>query len=78
MSTFLLIVCVAIGLYFIPTIIAMVRHKQNTMAIFALNLFLGWTLLGFVVALVWALTKDRDIQAITIVNPPGEMFPPNH
>jgi len=28
------------------------------MAIGALNLFLGWSLIGWVAALVWALTKD--------------------
>jgi len=44
--------------YFIPTIVG--RSKDNIAAIFALNLLLGWTLIGWVVALVWALTIDRD------------------
>ena len=45
-------------IYFIPTIIAMIRKKTNTRAILALNLFLGWTFVGWVVALVWALSVD--------------------
>lgn len=47
---------IAVALYFLPTIIGM--HKRNTGAIFVLNLFLGWTLVGWVVALVWALTAE--------------------
>lgn len=45
-----------IGLYFVPTIIAGVRRHHNTLAIFALNLLLGWTFLGWVGALVWSFT----------------------
>jgi len=49
----------AMILYFLPSIIAFfAREKKNRVAIFALNLFFGWTLLGWVIALVWALTED--------------------
>ena len=44
--------------YFLPSIIALARSKRNTLSIFFLNLFLGWTLVGWVVALVWALKPD--------------------
>ena len=44
--------------YYFPSIIAHIRCKKDTMAIMALNLFLGWTLIGWVIALVWALKKD--------------------
>jgi len=46
--------------YFLPFAIAFNRKRTNTGAIFALNLFLGWTLIGWVVALVWAL-KDEQV-----------------
>ncbi|MGI9229089.1 MAG: superinfection immunity protein [Gammaproteobacteria bacterium] len=42
--------------YFLPFIIAINRGHHNTAAIFVLNLFLGWTFLGWVVALVWSFT----------------------
>jgi Superinfection immunity protein len=45
-------------IYFLPTIIASRRKKRNTVAIFALNFLLGWTLVGWAVALVWALAYD--------------------
>jgi hypothetical protein len=52
------LVCAA--LYFLPTIIGL--HKRNAGAIFGLNLLLGWTLVGWVVALVWALTTDPAVS----------------
>jgi hypothetical protein len=45
-------------LYFLPSIIALTRSKRNTLSIFLLNFFLGWTLVGWVVALVWAVKAD--------------------
>lgn len=46
-------------LYMLPTIIAAVQHRTNTGAIAALNVLLGWTFIGWVVALVWAMTKGK-------------------
>jgi hypothetical protein len=46
----------ALLLYFLPSIIG--RNKKNATAIFIVNLFLGWTLVGWVVALAWAFTVE--------------------
>jgi hypothetical protein len=53
----LFLVVIALGLYFIPAIAAAGREHRQVLAIFILNLFLGWTLVGWVGALVWACTK---------------------
>ena len=53
---------IAAFFYFIPTIVG--HKKQNAGAIFALNLFLGWTVLGWIVALVWAMTKDTPATVV--------------
>jgi len=45
-------------LYFLPSILAVARNKRDTTAIFFLNLLLGWTAIGWVIALVWALKAD--------------------
>lgn len=45
-------------LYFLPGTIASKKKKRNTTAIWMLNIFLGWTVLGWVGALVWACTED--------------------
>jgi hypothetical protein len=48
--------CFGLAIYFIPGLIAMMRGHQNAAAIFILNLLLGWTFLGWAIALVWAFT----------------------
>jgi hypothetical protein len=47
--------------YFLPFAIAFYKNRVNTGAIFALNLFLGWTLIGWVISLVWALKAEHII-----------------
>lgn len=51
-----LLVIAIVAVYFIPAIAG--KDKKNATSIFLLNLFLGWTFIGWVVALVWATTKD--------------------
>jgi Superinfection immunity protein len=45
-------------MYFLPSIIALARSKRDLLAIFLLNLFLGWSIIGWIVALVWAAKND--------------------
>lgn len=56
----LLVVMLACGLtvYFVPMIVAHTRGHRNRLAIGVLNLFLGWTFVGWVIALVWACTSN--------------------
>ncbi len=49
-------------LYFLPSIIALARNKRDTLAIFLLNLFLGWSVIGWIVALVWAAKHDAPVM----------------
>lgn len=49
-------------LYFLPSILAFARSKRDAVSIFVLNLFLGWTAIGWVIALVWALKQDVPIM----------------
>ena len=44
--------------YFLPSIIAIARSKRDAGSIFVLNLLLGWTFIGWIIALVWALKHD--------------------
>ncbi|MDN5725878.1 MAG: superinfection immunity protein [Propionibacteriales bacterium] len=54
------IFAVVSALYFLPWAIAATRHKENTLTIFLLNLFLGWTGIGWIIALVLSLLSDRS------------------
>jgi hypothetical protein len=52
--------------YFLPTIVATVRNHPATLPIFLLNLSLGWTLLGWVGALIWsALAVNTQCEALS-------------
>ena len=55
----LLILLVIIAIYFIPTIIAYDNKTNNRTQVLILNIFLWWTLIGRVVALVMAVGKDK-------------------
>ena len=61
MDGFLLILLIILGLavYFIPTIVPFVSQQENRGAIMVLNIFLGWTFIAWVIALVWAVKKNR-------------------
>lgn len=50
------VICLAI-LYFVPSFVAAGRERNG--GVFVLNLFLGWTLIGWVVALAWAASLKR-------------------
>jgi hypothetical protein len=43
-------------MYFLPAIIG--RDKHDAAGIFLLNLFVGWTVIGWVIALIWACIAE--------------------
>lgn len=45
-------------LYFLPTLIVIRDKEKSRASIFVVNLFLGWTLVGWVVALAWAVKRE--------------------
>jgi hypothetical protein len=51
------------GLYFAPALSANLGNHRNRVAIFVFNLFLGWTILGWILALVWSFTNNREAVA---------------
>ena len=61
-------------LYFVPSIIAAARRHHQGGAILTVNLFLGWTLLGWVVALVWSVSavdqKSTNAKATFDIDAP--------
>ena len=58
-----LLISLSLAVYFIPTLVAFHRLHYNRGAIFVLNLCLGWTLLGWVAALVWACISPGTVTA---------------
>lgn len=56
-----LFLLVSLFLYFLPAYLA--RNKPNFTAILLLNILAGWTFIGWIVALVWALSSEPQRQA---------------
>lgn len=52
----LTIAVIFLAIYFLPTMVAIGRKHHNSAAIAILDLLLGWTFIGWVIALVWAFT----------------------
>ena len=55
-------------LYFLPSIIA--HRKHAFMGVFLLNLFLGWTVIGWFAALIWACTAEEYPRVYAVAGPP--------
>ncbi|WP_033063671.1 superinfection immunity protein [Pseudomonas brassicacearum] len=65
-----ILLAIAFIAYFLPTFIASKRDHPNGTSIFLLNLFLGWTFIGWLGALIWsasAITK----AAPAVIAPPA-------
>ena len=62
---FYLVLGSMLGLYMAPLIIAMVRDHHRLPWIGLLNFAAGWTVVGWIGALVWSVTAIRQPAAIT-------------
>jgi hypothetical protein len=54
----LLFIIFILFLYFLPFIVG--RNRKDYLRILILNLFLGWTFIGWVAALIWAVGNDDE------------------
>lgn len=59
MSEFVIVV-VSLAIYFFPSIVG--YGKRNFSSILLLNLFLGWTVIGWIVSIVWAVSYEKPIE----------------
>lgn len=55
-------------MYWLPTIVALVRQTRSALGVALVNLFLGWTVIGWFVALIMALAADNRPQVVIIEN----------
>lgn len=61
---------VIVLLYFAPSTVAVIRRRSDAMAIMAINLYLGWTGIGWLVAAGSALTsrpKEKHVETTALV-----------
>lgn len=64
-AAFIMLIAVFV-IYFLPTFVAAKRGHPNGTSIFLLDLFLGWTFIGWLAALIWsasAIKKTAEIYS---------------
>ena len=64
-----LMIGLGIVAYFIPGIIAVTRRHRKATSILLVNLFFGWSVLGWIFALVWALRANGAPKAVAVPPP---------
>jgi Superinfection immunity protein len=50
----------AVSVYLAPSMIADVRNRSDSLAISLVNVLLGWTVVGWIAALMWARRTDNE------------------
>ncbi len=63
MLTFIAVLFV---MYWLPTIIVVLRRTPFALSVAAVNFFLGWTIIGWFVALIMALAAAPATQRVTV------------
>lgn len=63
----LLVLLVMVPIYFVPLIVAAARRSRSLLGIGLLNVLAGWTFVGWVGALIWAVASESS----TVVAPAG-------
>ena len=59
-----------LAMYLLPTIVAGFRKHRQIPAIALLNIVLGWTILGWIGAFIWALTSPATPQVVIVQQQP--------
>jgi Superinfection immunity protein len=65
-------IMLVLSLYLLPTIAAMRRRHPSSGGIAVINIAFGWTLVGWVTALAWALSGTRGERPVRPVRDPDE------
>ena len=73
-ATILIVFLFAFALYMLPSIIALAKRNHRTKVIL-FNIFLGWTVIMWIISLVWACKRDEETPAIlaTGLSPADEL-----
>lgn len=53
---------IVLAIYFAPTIAAAMRKHKSQGGIAVINLFFGWTIVGWVLALAWAAADPGRLE----------------
>lgn len=58
-SSLIFIIIITALIYFIPTVICLIRKHTYKLYIICLNIILGWTLIGWIASLIWSFIDNK-------------------
>ena len=61
----IIIIFLVLTFYFIPSMIASSRKTGHQGMIFFINALFGWTVLGWIAALIWAVAEKPDLMLVS-------------
>jgi hypothetical protein len=67
---------ILLGFYFLPTIVAVIRKVPNMGSVIVINLFLGWSIIGWIVALAMAARSVPTPQQVIVNQYTSPQVPP--
>jgi len=62
----LTILSILFVMYWLPTIVAILRRTPSALGVATINCFLGWTVIGWIMALIMALAAAPATQRVTV------------
>ncbi len=57
---------ILLGMYFLPVIVSTSRHTGNAVAVFLVCLFFGWTMIGWLIALIMAFGRPSGATVVNV------------
>jgi len=75
----LVVLLIIVVVYFIPSMMAYSMNKKDRFSILALNIFLGWTIAGWIGAFIWSLWEEKktrvnpEVESLDIDGEKGEL-----
>jgi hypothetical protein len=57
-----LLIAIILAAYFMPWLIGLNRGVNSVIVLFLVNLLLGWTIIGWIVCMIWAVSGQTRAQ----------------
>jgi hypothetical protein len=66
-------ISILLSFYLVPTFVALLRHHHNVSGVFVVNLLTGWTVIGWIAALIMAC-MPKPTPAVIVQQPLPPLF----
>ena len=61
-TSLIFIIIITALIYFIPTVVCLIRKHTYKFYVICLNIILGWTLIGWIASLIWSFIDNKKTE----------------